>query len=521
MIKEKAKFERPLFWCSFVLFSTFLILQWAHGSWVSDFWEHVAALRELSINPVHPRHPIFNLNLPHAFYSPYLVLLGFINYVLGADNIDVLFIAGCINSVLIFLAFYGIVNVFSRNKNIYVFLITMLLAIFVWPQGTLEWSGFYNLNSLIYVLSYPSTFAFIISSGVMYIYKSGMEKHSVRTLSLVIVGISVVVLTHPPTATFLLISLGAISLHLLILEEGWMTRYNFQVIGLSFCVMVLAFILILAWPYYSFIELIRYGDPKFDSDSMELYLSIVKNKNMAIVALLFIPLAILNCIQRIALCRRDAGTITLLGLIGLYIIGWVVDKPGLGRVISNIHFLLALFVAEYLVIMFQQRKKRIVSLVFGFIIILFSIFLNYRNLHPYERVWRFVRGELLLRPRIHFIDRFVGETDVVLANSGLGLKIPAFAGRSVATHRPEYWVKDQAMRRDSVRKVLEENCTLQEISGVIDSYGVDFILVDTKKDHVGRTLPEVGNVLYDDGRYMLIRVRKGMGDGLVKSPLAS
>jgi hypothetical protein len=66
--------------------------------------------------------------------------------------------------------------------------------------------------------------------------------------------------------------------------------------------------------------------------------------------------------------------------------------------------------------------------------------------------------------------------------------------------------------REVVKLQLEENCTLQEISGVLDSYGVDFILVGTKKDRVGRTLSEVGNVLYNDGRYRLIRIRKGMGE---------
>jgi hypothetical protein len=40
-----------------------------------DFWEHAAVLRELSVHPFYPRHPVLDLGAAHAFF-PYLVALG-------------------------------------------------------------------------------------------------------------------------------------------------------------------------------------------------------------------------------------------------------------------------------------------------------------------------------------------------------------------------------------------------------------------------------------------------------------
>src|SRR5689334_7882344 len=58
-----------------------------NGDWAGDFWEHCAVLRELIRDPVNPTHPIISSSLPHAFFSPYLVSLGFIGHWTGASPI--------------------------------------------------------------------------------------------------------------------------------------------------------------------------------------------------------------------------------------------------------------------------------------------------------------------------------------------------------------------------------------------------------------------------------------------------
>src|SRR6266446_6232067 len=93
-------------------YAVFLFLEWSYQPWGYDFWEHAAVLRELSTHPFHPRHPVLDLDLPHAFFSPYLVFLGGISYYLDFNYFSVINVAGVVNAVLFLLGFYLLCRTF-------------------------------------------------------------------------------------------------------------------------------------------------------------------------------------------------------------------------------------------------------------------------------------------------------------------------------------------------------------------------------------------------------------------------
>src|SRR5689334_13057903 len=66
------------------LFKTYRILQ---QQWSGDFWQHSAVVKALSENLVHPGNPVVLSDAPHAFYSPYALLVAVFSRLTGFDPI--------------------------------------------------------------------------------------------------------------------------------------------------------------------------------------------------------------------------------------------------------------------------------------------------------------------------------------------------------------------------------------------------------------------------------------------------
>ena len=74
------------------------------GSWAGDFWEHAAIVKQFS-HSYTDNHPLLDVKKPHAFYSPYLFVLGFIVKYTGLSVIRTLTIAGFINLISLLYVF--------------------------------------------------------------------------------------------------------------------------------------------------------------------------------------------------------------------------------------------------------------------------------------------------------------------------------------------------------------------------------------------------------------------------------
>ena len=99
------------------LFVFYLSLQWFHGNWFGDIWEHVAVLNELSEHPFSPTHPYLLADAPHAFFSPYLVMAGLLARVTGSSSITMFAVIGVCFAILLPFAYRRLVfSLFGRRE---------------------------------------------------------------------------------------------------------------------------------------------------------------------------------------------------------------------------------------------------------------------------------------------------------------------------------------------------------------------------------------------------------------------
>lgn len=127
-----------------------------NGQWDGDFWEHSAVVRELATHPFAPQHPQLLLAAPHAFFTPYALVLGWVSRLTGWDAISTLALAGLVNLLLFLYSLRAFVSALLNSAAAFY---TLLLLLLLWGISPWYYSGFFHLGALGFVLPYPSTFA--------------------------------------------------------------------------------------------------------------------------------------------------------------------------------------------------------------------------------------------------------------------------------------------------------------------------------------------------------------------------
>ena len=101
----------------YIILSVLLLVvmsgQAIYGDWIYDFWEHSAVVKELSVNPLHPNHPLFLVDKPHAFASPYLEVVALLSRVTSLNPINSLAVSGIVN-LLLFLVGFAVFLLFFK-----------------------------------------------------------------------------------------------------------------------------------------------------------------------------------------------------------------------------------------------------------------------------------------------------------------------------------------------------------------------------------------------------------------------
>ena len=158
---------------------------------------------------LHPKHPQLLLDVPHAFYSPYAVIVALLVRTLHLDAVTALSIMGLFNLGLLFLGLRLFVfSIVPKHRSATAFY-ALLLSLFCWGSRPWFWSGFFHIGVLGYVLPYPSTFAAalaLIALGVNFLRIETKRQIWLVPIFLMVVT---VLISHP--ATFLFLAVGLIS----------------------------------------------------------------------------------------------------------------------------------------------------------------------------------------------------------------------------------------------------------------------------------------------------------------------
>lgn len=459
------------------------------GYFSSDFWEHAAVVRELSVRPMSPTHPLLAIDAPHAYASPYLLAVGLAARVTGASATLALALAGVVNILLLVLALRRfLVRLLPEGEAAAPY--ALLFMLFLWGKDPWLWSGFFHSGFIGFGASYPSTFA----TAAMFLCLSLLLDALDRPRPLVLVGIGVLValcvVTHPPTAMVLVVGLAALFFGRV--ESGFIATA-----AILLAVVAAGVAVALAWPYFPVLSLLTSQPAEFHKAAAVFYDNVPAQVWPVMLASPVLA-------WRLRRDRRDPLVLFVVVLAAIYAIGDITGKYGLGRVIAfiavSVQIALGAAVAGWESRLPPKRAwlapAAVLTVVLGFAV--YNRSELRRIVRPEHQVWPEVKG--ILAP--------VRPGEVVLADSRTSYMVPVLTGgRVVAWRHPVYWVPDRADRRQAQTRFFGEAGD-DERRAVIARYHVRWILLNRREVQLSpgeeRRLLALGCVVADRDSLVLL-----------------
>ena len=483
-----------------------------------DFWEHSAVVRELATNPFSPNHPVLLVDMPHAFFSPYLLIVGLFARLVSLDSLQALFFAGLMNFVLFVLGLRYFVSTFVRHNVDHVAFYALLFILFFWPTWAAGmWSGFYHFKVFPYTLTYPATFAIGLTFFVLGSVHRAMDARQWLSLVLPLVLTTAVIITHPTTALFTFIGIGAVSLHFFC--QGW-----YRAIPVGAGIVVGSLLLTVVWPYYSFFDLMGANNPEFHAWSRHLYERLVLRLYALPIALAF---AFPVIIARLRSNPGDALVWMMVGSLAVYLLAPLVGMQGAGRVLSQLAMTLQILLAISIAGMelrFRQGERRLL-VPLGFIAVLTLAMntvhhVNIRtsitaglaggNVPTIRKSLAGLLGERETYDDWKFLGNYVSQYDVVLAQLKTSWVQMTFGGKSVASIHPVHWVQDDLQRRADVEEFFAEFTPGQRRAEIVDHYCVDYILLRRDESLPALAYDELTSEIYRSESFILLQVDQNL-----------
>jgi hypothetical protein len=189
----------------------------------------------------------------------------------------------------------------------------------LWGIDPWRWSGFLNLNSIGFGLPYPSMFATAVALLTGWALMRYARAGSLRWLVLLGLGFVVIVLSHPFTAVWTSVMLLALAVHCGLHRRDRVV----PILVVAAC----AAVLVLAWPYYSLVEL-AFASDRYSDVHHALY----ERVPIRLVAALpgFVVVA-----RRFRSDHTDPLALMLAGGAGIYVLGALSGDANLGRVLPS------------------------------------------------------------------------------------------------------------------------------------------------------------------------------------------
>lgn len=459
-------------------------------AWVGDFWIYAATVGELAAHPLHPRNPLFGNAYAFAFLSPYNQALGLVSRLSGLRATDVLVGQGLVNVTLLGAALYAFCATWLRRPRAGFY--ALLFLLFLWGHDPWRFSGFFHLDSLAYVMSYPSTFAAALALGTLAAFTRLLGSPKAWP-ALVVPAATLVWIVHPITGVFLWAGLFACSLGAPRSRAHWVT-------------LVLAaagsFGLALAWPLVPMRELWFGQLARVHEGNDTMYSEPLSRIAPALVGVPWL-------LARLVRDRRDPLALLALALGGLVVYGGVSGQWSYGRLISHLVLVLHVALADAMVVAEERLARsrrggipaRLLGPVTAGVLIAASwpVVAGVRAVsRPGDRDW------------LGFLRSHIGRDDVVMTDLDTCWYVPAFQGKVVAYPMQLPFVPDHAERVREVRRFFEPDATRAERFATLERYGVAYVLVPKHHfpDQPGmiRDLEELGTPVVSGPEYTLRRI---------------
>lgn len=241
-----------------------------------DFGQHASAAERIKADPFHPANPLIAVSGEGSpYFSLYTVVAGLLAKVTDSSGREVLLVFAFLNLLLLLTGVQAFARILSPRP--WAPVLALGAVTLLWGTQPAAWSGYLSLQSLVLVVSYPSTFA----AGLMLLVWALVGRAArlgAQPLRYAWIGLlgAVILLTHPITA--LSAAIGAIAF-----VAGWQRRWSRGVVARWGLMAACTLIPGLLWPYHPVFGLV--GDPTLDAMHKELYQDLFGWYGLALVAL--------------------------------------------------------------------------------------------------------------------------------------------------------------------------------------------------------------------------------------------
>lgn len=436
-----------------------------------DYWQHLDAIRTLSSSPWQP--PPLYTSEPYQvhLYTPYHLMWGLVLSGLGISIWNLAVLMAVMNAALFALGARLIAKHVLKDPGLDLALLATLLVFWNRP---IWWSGVYSLGQLSLTAMYPSFFAMAMTMiiGALWLEEACRSTRAWVALS---IGIAVVVVTHPVTASFLLLFLLLKTVMLTRPARGELIRAGLAVGG--------GCMLAMLWPYYSFPSLAaeaRAG-ADFFGDFGAFYGGLPSRLGPEVIGLAALPLV------KAAHVRRFLAVL-LLVTVTIYAVNYVLQLSHVfSRYLIFITFVLHLSVVAALSSTRRQRLGRVVLPLF----VLLAALGGARQIRIAALTCFGLAKDVAAgaAPGTHSIERRFADLEqldrlalnhrpVIMAPLDWAYRVSALSRLEVVGVLLEPpTMPDYAERRRDVQTFYDHRSPIEAREEIIDRRGVDFILV--------------------------------------------
>ena len=495
-----------------------------NGLWLGDFWEHSAVVNALISDLINPGHPLFQIDAPHAFISPYSLCVAILARTFELNPVDALGISGLINLTLFFFGLYSYVGSLylakttavkeslNRQQNQITAFYSMLLIMFLWGTNPWGYSGFYYFDLIIFVLPYPSTFAAALSLIALSLNAKRLYLNK-RNYYLIILSIVIIVLLSHPL-TFIFLTLGLL-IQPLFLTNRKIKKVSYQLLIIS-GLLAIAVLIAMQWPYYSVLDLSLNAGNIYHLSNKPIYSDFFRKTWLIFIAL---PLSLWAFKER----SGQSSLLLVLVLLCVYAFGYVEEKYSFGRVITFVALLLQILIAEGVTRLELNacRKhpllKYYLSLVLALILIGFSLPWLYatsmRAMTVVNSIWigRPVSNQQSYK-NLLFLQNYVKRDDLVLTDIKTSWLVPTIAGKVLAAQHPQAFIVDHQKRAEDLALIFNQNTQIEQRNLLIKKYQPRFILLDKNNKPLSKLIEDsminnrMGKLIYENEQYLLFQV---------------
>lgn len=476
----------------------------SNGFWSGDFWEHSAVIKELIERPLNPQHPLFLLDAPNAFMSPYSLLVATFARLLSINSIEALSIFSLINFLLLAYGLRRFCSVIAPEHAEISAFYSLILTLLLWGNDPWPYSGFLHIQIIETVLPYPSTFSIALSLiGISLFIKSINAAKTLTNFVLYFI-LCFVLLSHPLTFIFLLSGLF------------FLCFYNSKslfknLIKLSTLV-VATFFTAAIWPYFSIFELLLSGSKVYHTSNLVMYLNIFDRIWPNIFLLPFIGLMFNSRIKAIVL-------LWIITLLFLYGYGTISSNYSYGRILSYCILLFHINAACVLAQLESNFEKThlIASNIYRSLLFIFLVVCSFAWLPSSSSRLLTIANQIrkhhsfinkVTYKNLIFIKDHIASNQLVLSDLQTSWLIPTFNGKVIAALHPQAFIPDALVRQQDINIFFNENTTNDERMVIINKYHPEFLLLNVNNPSsylIERNLSEFIELLDSNDQYRLFK----------------